>query len=179
MTRFLLSLLLATITLTPAFAQYQWRDGKGRMVFSDMPPPHSINKKNVIKGYEPPPVSEDVTTSANKINAENRQIEQAAQPAPITQETPSSESRLAERLAEFDKRREARLKAEKDGKDARKQASRQKDLCRNLQNDNRALQSGRRLALVNAEGEREIIDDKARKVRLKENRELMSKHCAG
>jgi len=184
MTRFLLTVLLTTLTLSPAFAQYQWRDGKGRMVFSDRPPPHSIAKRNVIKGYTPPPVAPKIQESADQINAENAELakEQQQRPAVATAadlepEKPSSAKRLADRLAEFDKRREDRLKAAKKSKEDAKVASRSKELCRNLQNDSRALNSGRRLAIVNEAGEREIIGDNARKVRLKENRELMSKHC--
>lgn len=184
MTRLLLTLLLTTLTLTPALAQYQWRDGKGRMVFSDMPPPHSIAKKNVIKGYRAPPVPEQVQESVDRVSTENAELakEQAIEPqvataSDLAPEQPSSAKRLADRLAEFDKRREARLDAAKKSEEQSKVASRSKELCRNLQNDNRALLSGRRLALVNAAGEREMIGDEARKVRLKENRELMSKHC--
>jgi hypothetical protein len=182
MTRFLLTLLLSTLTLSPAFAQYQWLDSKGRMVFSDMPPPHSIKKKNVIKGYKAPPVATSVQESADRITAENAELAKEQQPgiataADLEPEKPSSAKRLADRLAEFDKRREARLEASNESAKQAKAESRSKELCRNLQNDNRALKSGRRLALVNAAGEREIIGDDARKVRLKENRELMSKHC--
>ncbi|MGB7298346.1 MAG: DUF4124 domain-containing protein [Burkholderiaceae bacterium] len=186
MIRLIIAITLSTLALTPVFAQYQWRDTKGRMVFSEFPPPSSIAKSRIIKGLtlKPRPVQKaadeaaalaasdatDTLASANKTSKPT-----APNADPIVA---SSASRLADRLAEYDKRRAEKLKAEKESDEKDKLAARQKDLCRNLNMDNRSLTSGRRLARINEKGEREIIDEKARITRLNENKELIAKHCA-
>jgi hypothetical protein len=180
MIRLLLALTLSVFALAPASAQYQWRDAKGRMVFSDMPPPQTVAKTQIIRGFKPKP--RPVQEAADKAAAEAAQG--AGQSEPRNQASISAddapkptESRLAARLAEFDKRRDERLKARKDKAQKDKVAARKKALCRNLHADNRALTSGMRLARVNEKGEREIIDEKAKQIRLRENRELLAKHC--
>lgn len=180
MFRLLIVLTLTCLALTPASAQYQWRDARGRMVFSDMPPPNTVNKSRIIRGFKPTPrpaqqAAEQAAADANN----NSQPTDSARPDSAQNDGPApTASRLAARLAEFDKRREARLIANQEKAEKDKVAARKKALCRNLHADNRALTSGMRLARVNERGEREIIDDQARKTRLRENRELLAKHCS-
>lgn len=180
MIRLLLVLTLSVFALEPANAQYQWRDAKGRMVFSDRPPPQSVAKSQIIRGFKPKP--RPVQEAADKAVAEaaqagTRQAGSASDTTDRSELPKPTESRLAARLAEFDKRRNERLKTRKEKAQKDKVAARKKALCRNLHADNRALTSGMRLARVNEKGEREIIDEKAKKIRLRENRELLAKHC--
>jgi hypothetical protein len=150
------------------------------MVFSDRPPPQSVAKSRIIRGFKPKP--RPVQEAADKAAAEaalagNRQNGSDSDGTDRREMPKPTESRLAARLAEFDKRRDERRKANKEKAQKDKVAARKKALCRNLHADNRALTSGMRLARVNEKGEREIIDEKAKQVRLRENRELLAKHC--
>ncbi|MFP5393890.1 MAG: DUF4124 domain-containing protein, partial [Gammaproteobacteria bacterium] len=127
-----------------AQAQWMWVDERGVKQFSDMPPPASIPAKNILKrpaGSQPASAEPAAATAAP-----------ASAPA----------STLAEREADYRKRKEEQAdKDKKAAEQARKQAEvkRNCDLARAAQAQ---LATGRRLATVAPNGERVVMGDEER-----------------
>lgn len=149
--------LLAACTLllgsTMAHAQYSWIDPNGVRQFSDRPPPPSTPPHKILKApgrAAPAPQSTlEATPPA------------AAVPAPA-----KGPKTLADREAEY--RERSRAREEQDKKDAA-EAQRRRDLAEHCQaaRDSRAqLQSGMRIAKVDAKGERSFMTDNERAAQL-------------
>jgi hypothetical protein len=143
-----------------AFAQYVWIDEKGVKQFSDMPPPASVPKKSILK--EP---SGAVRSAAPEPTEAPALADKASAKAPMT---------LAERNAEFQKRRTEQ--AEKDKKDAAaaKQAAEKSKNCERARNYQRALESGQRIAKTDKNGERAFLSDEQRAQEVREANRILS-----
>ncbi len=152
-----------------AQAQWQWLDNAGRHVFSDKPPPNDIPLKNIVKQpgklaiAATPPASAAVDTAVNVGSA-------AAQDGGIT-------------LNETDKDLLARRKkaeAEADAKtklDAERLAKIKAGDCERAKANQAMMDSGVRISVTNAKGEREIMDDAARASEKKRNRAVIDANC--
>lgn len=154
-------LVVALFAAVPAFAQiYTWKDGDGRVHFSDTPP--ASGEASVIKGptaSRPAPAADNGGRPAN---------DAAAPKGPAT---------LAEREQAFRERRAAAAEAEaKAGEEATREAERQR-FCEQARNQLTALQSGRRVSRFNAAGEREFLDDAARNAEIERLRQQTGEHC--
>ncbi|GGC02910.1 hypothetical protein GCM10007205_10120 [Oxalicibacterium flavum] len=136
-----------------AVAQYVWQDEKGVRQYSDVPPPASVPQERILKS--PGTMVRPVPTAAPPSAA------------------PSS---LAEREADFQKRRaEAAEKQQKDQEQARQDAERKRN-CERLAQYGRALESGERIRGVTPSGERNYLSDEERERELRENRRARE-HC--
>jgi len=129
----------------PAWAQiYTWKDQDGRTHYSDTPP-KTGEVKIVSPARRTPPQTEPSRAEAEK---------DAAQPATA----PS----LADREAQFRKRRaeeaEAKAKAEAEAK----RAQERERACSQARAQLAALKSGQRVARFKEDGSREILDDAQR-----------------
>ncbi|MCZ2292479.1 MAG: DUF4124 domain-containing protein [Burkholderiales bacterium] len=152
-----LMLLLAL----PADAQWRWRDASGRVTISDLPPPHEIPEKDILQrpagARAPVPARASPTASA------------ASAPAPAT--------------AAVDKALEAKKRAadqqEKDKAQAEEQrlAAVRADNCSRARSHLATMESGQRIARVNAKGEREFLDDEARAGEIRRAREVIASDC--
>ncbi len=135
----------ALLAACPAWAQiYTWTDKDGRTHYSDTPP-KTGEVKVVSPARRTPPQTEPARAEAEK---------DAAQPATA----PS----LADREAEFRKRRaeeaEAKAKAEAEAKRAQERGR----ACSQARAQLAALQSGQRVARFKEDGSGEILDDAQR-----------------
>ena len=137
----------------PALAQYQWKDDSGQMSYSDKPPPPHIKPSQIIRAQ---PLGVPVVAPA------------ASAPAPRS---------LADR--EMDNRRQAQEREEQARKKAEEasQAARMNQACEAMRTELRTLDSGMRIATVNANGEREFIADDVRQQRSTQLRQDISDHC--
>ena len=118
----------------PALAQHVWLDEKGVRQYSDQPPPAAVPARRVLQ------------------NA-------ASRPAAAPE---SSAPTLAERNADFEKRRIE--KAERESKEidqARLEQERRRN-CEQARAYSRALTSGDRVSRVDASGERSFLTDAQR-----------------
>lgn len=158
-------LIVALFAALPAFAQiYTWKDGGGRVHFSDTPP--ATGEASVIKGATAPrpaptpaPATDNGGTPAN---------DAAVPKGPAT---------LAEREQAFRERRAAAAEAEaKAGEEAAREAERQR-FCEQARNQLTALQSGQRVSRFNAAGEREFLDDATRDAEIERLQQQMGAHC--
>ncbi len=154
----------ALATASTVAAQYQWRDAKGRMVYSDLPPPASVASDQVIRAPSVAPVPV-APASAAPVPAAN---------APVANGTGPS---LADREMAA-RKRAADLAAEQ--KKTAEEATRKTQLaraCSDAQGNIRMLESGQRISRVNAAGEREFISDTERMQRLTEARKSVGERC--
>lgn len=137
-------------------AQWQWIDGSGSRVFSDTPPPAGTLEKNILK--RPGGVRQAVApTSTTSTTA-------STPSATATIAAPSAKSSASGKDSEL----EARKKQAEEAEQIKKKAELEKFTKARAENCERAkrakatLDSGIRIATVNAKGEREIVDDKGR-----------------
>lgn len=153
----LLTLLLA-VASSGAQAQYLWRDKAGRMHASDLPPPADVADKDVLR-----------RPSASA----------ARSAAPLASALPASAASRVGVDPEIDARRakaeqadKARAKVEEE-----RLASQRAENCQRARAQMASLDSGQRLARVNAQGERVVLDDKARADEADAARRVITSDC--
>ena len=161
----LISLSFAALALlalaAPAEAQWKWRDSRGQIHISDIPPPRDVPDKDVLQRPEvvarkaPPAPPPAAAASAAAAPAK----------APVDAE-------LEERKRKADQEQAARAKA-----DEQKAAAIRKDNCQRARAQLATLDSGQRIARIKADGEREILDDEARAKEMRRAREAIASEC--
>ena len=167
----LLALASTSFTLS-ALAQWQWTDKDGRKVFSDRPPPAEIQEKNILKR---PSGRDQAKTTSNPDGA-------AAMPTPAVSVPFAKAS--APLLSGKDALLEARKKQAEDEQEAKKRQDEEKaakvraDNCERAKKGLAGIQSGIRIAVTNAKGEREVMDDNARAVEAKRLQAITESDCA-
>lgn len=169
-------LVLGWICALPlaANAQWQWIDNQGKKVFSDQAPPPEIPEKNILRraGGAPPRVSfspvtptADAAATGAAVAAPSPAASAAARPTGIDKE-----------LAEKAKKAEEAEKAEK-AAEAAKVAKAKADNCTRAKQGKATFDSGIRVARLNAQGEREVMDDKARAAEQKRLQTVIDSDC--
>ncbi len=156
------SLLGAALAL-PAAAQWKWRDARGQVQYSDLPPPPGVVDKDILQ-------------------RPNGSFQRALPPSAAAASAPASAaSGLVPKTVEPEL--EAKRKKEEEAEAAKKQAEEKRiaaakaDNCNRAKAHARSLDSGLRVARVNEKGEREIIDDKMRAEEARRAREVMASDC--
>lgn len=165
--RLLLALAAGSFTVA-AIAQWQWIDKDGRKVFSDRSPPGDIPQKSILK--RPPGSARlpDVSPAADAPTGT------AAAPGPKAS---------APKLSGRDTELEARKKKTEDEDNARKKVEDERiskakaDNCARARTSMTTLQSGIRISTMNANGEREIIDDARRAAETKRAQDIIDSSC--
>lgn len=147
----------------PAAAQWKWRDANGRVTASDLPPPHEVPEKDILQRPGTP----------------GRRVLTVAAPAASAASAPS-----APRVAPAgDKELQARKRAAEQEQLAKVKAEEQRNAAIRAENCSRArshlatLDSGQRMARINAKGEREIIDDQTRAEEARRARQVIASDC--
>jgi hypothetical protein len=157
-----------------ALAQWQWIDKDGRKVYSDRSPPSDIPEKNILKmprgakgkSVEVTPVDDPAAAAAG------------AASAPATK-TAANVPKLTGKDAQL----EAKKKQAEDEVAAKKQADEEKvakakaDNCERAKKSLAGLQSGQRVPITNAKGERDYMDDNARAAEIKRTQGVVSGDC--
>jgi hypothetical protein len=155
----LLALPLLAVSL-PGQAQWKWRDKDGNVTVSDRPPPREVADKDIL----------------GRPAAVRRNALQPATPA-------SAASAAADAKGPLDREVEARRRAAEQEQAAKAKAEDTRLAAQRAENCQRArtqistLESSQRLARVNAKGEREILDDKARADELAQARDVATNSC--
>lgn len=139
-----------------AAAQYVWTDEKGIKQYSDLPPPSSIPANRIIKQPDGPVTSPIVDNRAT---------------------TPTkNEMTIAEKNAEFRKRRIEQAEKDKKAEEERKLSAEKAKNCERAREYNRTLESGVRMSRVNKNGERTFLSDEQRIKELNEAKSML-KDC--
>lgn len=142
---------LALISTIAASADlHRWVDADGRIHYSDLSPSGQVTEQKTLPGSFAPRTSNAPTPTAKP---------------------------LADRELEFRKRRigaeEARLKEESD----RSAVQQQEKNCELATNNLKNLQSGRRIARYDTEGERAFFDDDEKAQRVAETQKSVDEWC--
>ena len=147
-------LTAACLTLSPASAQvYQWKDANGRTVVSDTPPPGNVKPQKSTGG----------TASAGN--------------APATGASAATAKTTAEKDMDFKKRQlEGKDKADKEAKE-QAAAAENKENCERSKTSLAALESGQRIAITDAKGERSFMEDAQRQQELERARKSVTEFC--
>lgn len=147
-----LGLAAVCLTLSPAYSQvYQWKDANGRTVVSDTPPPGNVKPQKSAGGG----ASAGSTPAAS---------------AATTKTT-------AEKDMDFKKRQlESKEKADKAAKEQAAAAD-NKENCERARTSLAALESGQRIAITDAKGERSFMEDTQRQQELERARKSVTEFC--
>lgn len=153
-----------SLATTTALAQWQWVEKDGRKIFSDRAPPAEIQDKDILKR----PVGT---------------VRGAAAAPALTAASAPGQRASAPKLTGKDAELEARKKKADDDEAAKKKAEEDKlaktkaDNCERAKTALATLQSGVRMASVNAKGEREVFDDAKREAETKRTKEVLDASC--
>ncbi len=156
---------LLAIAATGASAQaiYKWRDASGQMHISDTPPPSDVPAKNVIARPGGAAAAHEAASAASDA-------------APATAAANAGDSDLAKKKAKIDKDKADAAAIDK-AKADQKLADARAANCAAAQQQARTMSSGIRVARVNANGEREYLDDAAIASELKKAQALAADSC--
>lgn len=163
-TALVLTALLGLGLSAPAAAQWKWRDGGGRIQYSDLPPPPGVAEADILQ----------------RPAAAQRRVASAA-PAPAASAAAASAPLLQPKGAEPEleaKRRKAEQEqAAKDKAEADRLAAVRADNCVRAKAQLRTLDSGVRIGRTNDKGEREVMDDAARAGETQRARAVIASDC--
>jgi type IV secretory pathway VirB10-like protein len=171
-TRTLILAVASSSFALAAVAQWQWIDKGGRKVFSDRAPSADIPQKNILK------------QPGAKALSPSPAIDAATAPTPTAMGSVAAGKTSAPKLSGKDAQLEARKKQTADEEDAKKKAEEEKltkakaDNCERAQKGLATVQSGVRLSVTNAKGEREFMDDRARAAESKRLQGIADSDCA-
>jgi hypothetical protein len=170
--KFLHWLVLGCVCALPlsASAQWQWIDKNGKKVFSDQAPPPDVPEKNILRrAGSPPPARANPDPAATDAAA-------AGAAPPKARESAGKPTGVDKDLEEKTKKAEAEEKA-RQAAEAAKIAKAKADNCALARQGKATIDSGMRIAKVNAQGEREIMDDTARAAEQKRLQTVIDSDC--
>ena len=153
-----------------AFAEViKWVDEKGRVHYSDQPPPSSAKSK--IIG----------STSKAKSSAETSDASEsgnAADPGNTAESSESGEPKsIAEREAELRKKQKADKEAADKAAQAQANKAANQENCKQAQLALKTLQADIRIKEVDANGEHVYLDDEERQQRIAKSQQDISRLC--
>ena len=140
---------------------WKWVDGRGQVQFSDLPPPLSVPDKEILER----PTLQQLRAAAAA----------AAAAAPASASTTG--------VTRTDPELEARRRRAADEQVAQQRQAQDRDTAIRADNCNRArahlaaLSDGLRMTRTNAQGEREVLDDKARADEVQRARGVLASDC--
>lgn len=160
-----LSLAAVSLALAAAGASaqtiYKWRDASGLMHISDSPPPPDVPAKNIISRTGAP---------APVIAASEAASGAAASGAP------AGDSELLKRKAKIDEDK-AKADALAKAKAEQQQADARAANCASAQQQMRTMSNGGRIVRVNANGEKEFLDDATIAAELRRAQDSVAQNC--
>ena len=164
--RRLIAVLAAALGLTlalPASAQWKWRDKTGHTQYSDLPPPPGVPEADILQR----PAGTNATRRAAPVAA----------PASAASAAPLTAARASDPELEARRKKAEQEVADKKKADEAKLAATKADNCARAKDQMRTIDSGQRMARINAKGEREVLDDAARAAETQRTREVMASEC--
>ena len=153
----------ATAQTAPATTTWKWRDASGRLVASDLPPPASVVAKDIL---ERPTDLRRIAPPAPK----------AAASAPTAAAANSGAPRVDPELEARRRRAAEEQSAQAKAQQAQDNAARAEN-CGRAKGHLQALSEGQRMTRTNAQGEREVLDDKGRAEEMQRARAAITSDC--
>ena len=157
-------MLFALAVATSAAAQaYKWVDKDGKVRYGDTPPPGV--KATPLKGASSAPAPAKPAPSADAKKDAAKDAAGKKDEKPLTPE------------AAFRKRQQEREEAEKKAEKERADAATKRSNCDNAQLNLRTLQSGQRVTVTDASGERAYMDDTQRQQAIQRAQASVNEWC--
>ena len=166
MTRYgqlIFSLIVSLAVVSPAAAQWKWKDKDGRVQYSDVPPPSGVKDSDILQR---PNAARRLAAPAPTPAAS------AAEPAPTGTIAPKVDPELEARRKKTEELENAKRKEEE-----QKVAAARKENCNQARTYMKTLDEGFRIARTNANGEREVLDDTGRAAEVKRAQEAINSNC--
>jgi hypothetical protein len=161
----LIVVLLAGLC-APVSAQWKWRDAKGQTQYSDLPPPQGVAESSILAR----PASAKARSAASA--ASSAEAASAAAAPLLLPAAKTVDPELEEKL-----RKEQQVKADKAKLEEQKVAAQKANSCSRARSQMRGLDEGFRIARINAQGEREVLDDKGRADETRRVKAIIASDC--
>jgi type IV secretory pathway VirB10-like protein len=161
----LLALLCLALAGT-AQAQWKWRDAKGNVQYSDLPPPSGTPEKDILQR----PVAPARPTII--VAPPGAPASAASAPRPAASAPTKAELDAAAR-----QKKEQEGDATKQKDEERRAAAQRRENCARAQANLRDLQSGTRLTRTNEKGERVFMDEAQIAAETGRARDLITSEC--
>ena len=170
-----IAIVSAGFLSTPSEAQWAWKDGNGRVVYSDRPPPSDIKEAQVMRQpgtqvlANPAPASGPLDDAAKPADAKNSDAKNAPPSnAPKT---------VAEREMDFRKRQQERADSDKKSAEEQTKNATKTAECDRARGYMKSLEDGVRITRTDASGNREFLDDAARAAEAERTRKIIQSTC--
>jgi hypothetical protein len=154
------------VGIGPAVAQYKWKDNRGQVHLSDLPPPRDIPDKDVLQRP-----STALNRAAAMPAARSASVASAAAAAALPSKLPVDPELEARRKRAEDETK-ARNRADED-----RLATQRAENCQRARQQMAVLDNGQRLVRYNDKGERVVLDDAARADEAQGARRAMAQDC--
>jgi len=154
--------------------QWKWRDARGQVQYSDLPPPKDTPEADILQRPRPTPAVAAAAASAAAASAAMASSEPpaAGASAPEAGASAAVDPVLEERRKQAEQADAARRQAEEANAAKLRSAN-----CDKARNYLRMLESGERMSRYNDKGEKEYIDDTQRARESAEARRAVSVNC--
>ena len=174
------AIVSAGFVSTPSEAQWAWKDGNGRLVYSDRPPPSDIKAAQVVRQpgtqvlANPAPASGPLDDAAKPADAKSSDAKSSdAKSAPPS----TAPKTVAEREMEFRKRQQERADGDKKSAEEQTKSATKTADCDRARGYMKSLEDGVRITRTDAAGNREFLDDAARAVEAERTRKIIQSTC--
>jgi hypothetical protein len=160
-----LLVLLCLAAAGAAQAQWKWRDAKGNVQYSDMPPPAGTPDKDILqRPYVTKPI---IVVAPPGAPASAASAPKPAASAPTKAELEAAARQKQDQDAEAAKKKE----------EERRVAAQRRENCSRAQANLRDLQSGQRLTRTNEKGERVFMDEAQIAAEVNRARDIITSEC--
>ncbi|MEO8249994.1 MAG: DUF4124 domain-containing protein [Burkholderiales bacterium] len=170
MIRNLLLALLCSAAMT-AFAQWTWVDNDGRKVFSDRPPPPEVaenkilQRPNVVRAAPAATPAKAAGTAATPADPAKPIVATVAKPS-------AADKEMGDKLKKAEAAETERKQAEQN-----RVAATKADNCQRAQQSKTTYAAGVPIARINAQGERELMDEAARNAETQRIERIIATDC--
>ncbi|MBI3350378.1 MAG: DUF4124 domain-containing protein [Burkholderiales bacterium] len=149
-----------------AQAQWKWRDAKGNVQYSDLPPPLGTPDKDILQ-RPPAPARPTIIVAPPGVPASAATAQRPAASGPTKAEQDAAARQKQEQDKDTAKQKE----------EERRMAEQRRENCARAQANLRDLQSGTRLTRTNDKGERVFMEQAQIAAETSRARDLITSEC--
>ena len=157
-----LAALLGLTFAMPASAQWKWRDKNGQTQYSDLAPPAGTPDHDILQ---------------RPGTGTHRAAPSPAAAASAASGSPALTPKSADPELEARRKKAEQEAADKKKSEDAKIAATRAENCSRAQAQMRTIDSGLRMARINAKGEREFLDEAARAAETQRTRDVIASEC--
>ncbi|MGQ3051551.1 MAG: DUF4124 domain-containing protein [Roseateles sp.] len=158
--------LIGLALAASAQAQWKWRDARGNVQYSDLPPPPGTPDKDILQRPQAP------NRPTIVVAPPGQQGVAASAPKPAASGPTKAEQEAAAR-----QKQEQDSEAAKRKEEERRIAAQRRENCTRAQANLRDLQSGQRITRTNDKGERVFMDEAQLAVEVARARDVITSEC--